>query len=815
MKIGPFEVSLKRTKSPVQKRSWAELNAFFAATEGYSAEGKGTINSQLNEYRGWIHAVVGVIYRRVSEIDYKFFRIDTDEEVKSKNHIYRTINKIFVDPNDFMEFRFLKSWIAMQMDLTGHAFILREDDVLGLPYKLWPLNVKDFHKLEKGDTFRDYIKGFTFRINGNLVTYDPDHMLYFHFPDPSDPRDGCSPIKSQAYAVEIDHYLEVYERDLFKNSARPDLMLKYPENVEIEEEDATRIIASWKKKFRGEGKMHEIAIMDRGAEVEKLGVMNEDLALSWLAQWSQDKILGAYGVPAAKVGLLKDVNKSNQFSAETTFNSECIYPRLLLIDEVLTRGILQKFDERLCIRHNNPIPRDKEELIKEHKEKVGVPNMTINESREQDGRKPVSGGDSVYIPLNFIALSEEPSERPPAEPEEPEEEPEEEEKPKKFIVKEHYSPAWLDRKWYVFKAYTEGWERVWMTQLGRLFEAQQEEVIQNLERYWDEARSLFDRYEGIKANLRERLPLFLGQYRDKSAKEVAEYFGRNPEAMEKVIGDREPAIAEILLEALTKKDDKVLLKLPGYIEIKQNIDYILFDWDDNMRAFSRTGKQITGMIVQETANEELVSLGMDASFTLENRFARAYLGSKVAEFSKHVLKTKADQLRNTLVAGFKAGEGIRKLTQRVQAVYGSVLKGQYEALRIARTETISASNAGAMMGYETSGVVKEKGWLTTRDQRTRGADPDDVADHWNMDGDRVKLNEAFIDGRTGARMMHPGDTGLGAGAEDLVLCRCAMVPYTTSTRRIKDATVDGFLDERDLGAIGRARGRRAIEGCYA
>ena len=425
----------------------------------------------------------------------------------------------------------------------------------------------------------------------------------------------------------------------------------------------------------------------------------------------------------------------------------------------------------------------------------------------------------MYIPLNFIALPEEPIEPPPAKPpkesaEESEGEESEGEEPKKFIAKEQYSPAWLDKKWYVFKAYTEGWERVWITQLNRLFEAQQEEVIQNLERYWDEARSLFGRYDGIKASLREGLPLFLGQHKGKSAKDVVEHFGRNPEAMEKVVGDREPGIAEILLEALTKKDDKALLKLPDYIEAKQNIDHILFDWDDNMRAFSRTGKQITGTILRETANEELVSLGMDASFTLENKLARAYLGSKVAGFSKNVLSTKTDQLRRELTAGFKAGEGIRKLTQRVQGVYGSVLNGQYDALRIARTETVAASNAGSMMGYETSGVVNEKGWLSNRDQRRRGADPDDKADHWHMNGQRVKMDEAFVDHRTNARMMQPGDTSLGAGAEDVVMCRCTMVPYTTATRRIKDATIDDFKDSTGLGAVGNARARRAIAPCY-
>ncbi len=811
-------------KQEVKKRSWAELHSFFDTMTGYSTDEKNTITQQLAEYRSWVMVVTNVIYRRFSEIDYKFYRNDTDEEIKKRNPAYKAISKIFRDPNDFMEFRYLKQVTQLSLDLTGYAFIYREDDpVFGLPLKLWPLNVSDFRGLVLGKTFRDWIIGFKFLIGGDEVILSPSNVLYFHYPHPKDARLGSSPIQQQAYAIDVDHYIEVYESSFFQNSARPDIALSYPENVQLEEEDAKKIIADWKKKFRGEEKYHEIALLDQGAKIEKLTTQNQDLALAWLSGWSMDKILSAFCVPKGKVGIMVDINKSSSQSIEETFNRESILPRLRLFDEVVTRSVLQRFDERLEMRHNNPVPKDQEILIKEATEKTGVPTRTINEQREIDGQRPVPGGDSVHIPLNFVALG---SNRPPperSEPEETEGELSEEEEgtdaePEKiFVQRETYSEEWLDKKWYVFKAYTEGWESVWMSQLARLFGDQQEEVIRNLEAYWDRAKGVFDEYERIKQALKTKLPAFMEKHRDKSTEDIVRYFEQNQEEVEKVVGARESGVAKIIMEALIKKDDEVLFQLADHIKTKQSeaVDYILFDWDENMRAFSKTGTQITGTIIQETANEELTSLGLEASFGLENPMAREYLGSKVREFSEAVLSTKADQLRSTLIAGFAAGEGIRKMTQRVQGVYASVLNRRYEALRIARTETIAASNAGAMMGYEASGVVKEKGWLSTRDQRTRGADPKDAADHWNMDGDRVRLNEAFVDTRTGASMMHPGDTGLGAGSIDVVLCRCTMVPYTTSTTKVKDATVNGFLEQRDLSAVGTARGRRAIKGCYA
>jgi len=41
-----------------------------------------------------------------------------------------------------------------------------------------------------------------------------------------------------------------------------------------------------------------------------------------------------------------------------------------------------------------------------------------------------------------------------------------------------------------------------------------------------------------------------------------------------------------------------------------------------------------------------------------------------------------------------------------------------------------------------------------------------------MDGQRVGIEEAFVSPVTGARLLHPGDTTLGATGKDVIACRC-------------------------------------------
>lgn len=98
----------------------------------------------------------------------------------------------------------------------------------------------------------------------------------------------------------------------------------------------------------------------------------------------------------------------------------------------------------------------------------------------------------------------------------------------------------------------------------------------------------------------------------------------------------------------------------------------------------------------------------------------------------------------------------------------------YRGEVIARTETIASTHAGQREGFQQlidSGRIRasqvRKIWKATGDKRTRDS-------HMALHGESVGWGEAFISPATGAPMMHPGDTSLGARGEDTIQCRCWM-----------------------------------------
>ena len=106
------------------------------------------------------------------------------------------------------------------------------------------------------------------------------------------------------------------------------------------------------------------------------------------------------------------------------------------------------------------------------------------------------------------------------------------------------------------------------------------------------------------------------------------------------------------------------------------------------------------------------------------------------------------------------------------------------AVRIVRTETHSAVNKATDASVKSTGYKHIRIWRAALDDRVRGADPRDIANHLAANGQKRDLDVAF-DIKYGAsvdKLMYPGDPT--ARAAQTVNCRCVLT-YTTQRARIE------------------------------
>ena len=118
------------------------------------------------------------------------------------------------------------------------------------------------------------------------------------------------------------------------------------------------------------------------------------------------------------------------------------------------------------------------------------------------------------------------------------------------------------------------------------------------------------------------------------------------------------------------------------------------------------------------------------------------------------------KINSSVLQGILLGESIPKISKRLLPI---VDNNKASAIRNARTMTTSAENKGRFDSYkqlEKDGVVLEKKWSATGDDRTRQS-------HLDIDGESVPINEEFSNG-----LEYPADPN--GSAEEVWNCRCSM-----------------------------------------
>lgn len=159
--------------------------------------------------------------------------------------------------------------------------------------------------------------------------------------------------------------------------------------------------------------------------------------------------------------------------------------------------------------------------------------------------------------------------------------------------------------------------------------------------------------------------------------------------------------------------------------------------------------------------------------------------------SNATLARMIDDVMANLAKSYEEGLGIIGAANNLSGTFDSML--DYELNRIARTEINGAQNVATFLTEQELGVDYNQ-WWTAQDDRVRGNDPADIADHTFLHGQIVRVGDLFSNG-----LMYPLDTS--GDISEWIQCRCRVVPFLMP-EGFKAPTGRDFFYEEDLVKIG-------------
>ncbi len=609
---------------------------------------------------------------------------------------------LFRRPNAYMSGYTLREYTALMLELTGNAYwALERNKGTNEVQEIWPLPAGQVRAVSSKERLVDH---YIYSVNGKDVVYAYDEIIHLQYSNPQSFIYGQGSLSAAKLSVLGDLHAKTWNKHFFANAARPDAV--FETDTVLSDDVRKRVMTSWNAMHRGADKRGKTAILEGGLKYKETNRTPKDVDFIEGQKLSREEILAAFGVPPAMVGILEYANYANTKEQTAIFWKHTIMPKKRAIDAIITMRIQQISFDPLTIFEADTSP---------------VEALRIDEfQRSQTAVNYYNIGIPVNAIINAFDLPFEPVEGG--------------DNPKAAGA---VGATGQDNATTGNAPATPGGKQ--LTAPAEVKQLPDPQTSQLKEAAWKEFDHKItsredDMIQGLRSFFRGQKSRVLKAFEENAGKLIHQHVGK---------ADGKPSI---------------------------DIDIIFNSAKEQGRMRKATDRYISG-----TYYDFAVSAGKKVKptfdFTLKDPRALDWIDQKQLNLVQDVTAYTKEQLSDAVVnsvheavtEGFDASETIKEITARIEDTYQFAAEGRAE--RIARTEILSASNAGTLEGFKQADV-EYKEWLPSQETKT--------SRDWHQDmrGVVVPIDQDFILG-SGAHMDAPGDPD--AGADEIVNCRCTLI----------------------------------------
>lgn len=449
---------------------------------------------------GWLFGAVSLIAHSVASSEWMLYAGKNGQQEEIEEH---PLIDLWDHVNPFQtRYQFLLQ-LETYVELVGEAFIVLNFNALRVPGEMWLASPAYMNIVPSADK---YISHYEFERSGNKLRLEIPEVIHIYNPNPANPYRGIGAAKSIATDLDSEVHASKYQNKLFYNDATPRLFLEFPDLPPKEER--TRLRDEFTDVHQGWRNAYKPAFLWGGAKANTVSMTSREMDFAKLRKTSMDIILAAYHIPKSLIGVSDVGSRARAEADEYIFSKYTVKPALQRIREALNEQLCPLFDESLKFGYVDPVPEDAETTRKHNREDFQAGIITREEARLAIGMDAKAEGVFIMpysvleVPAKLLQSVQ-----------------------TKSLGDEHKEALWRD-----YAARTEGEERLFTTELKKLWGKQQREVIRNLNTATSVDEVLFDTDEADEEFDKAMLPLLTLVYEQHYDDALGLVTPRNPHA---------------------------------------------------------------------------------------------------------------------------------------------------------------------------------------------------------------------------------------------------------------------------------------------
>lgn len=301
------------------------------------------------------------------------------------------------EPNTYQNhIQFKEAWFLSKLS-RGNAYILKERDARQVVKRLYVLAPDRVKPMVADDGSVWYDLASDTMAGGALpenVMVPASEIIHDRFNCNFHPLIGMSPLYAAGVPAMQGIAIQNNSTRFFNNSAQPGGILTAP--GAITDQTAERLKELWENKFSGEN-AGKIAVVGDGLKYEPLAMTAEESQLIDQMRWSAEAICAAYHMPPFIAGFGPLPANSSVEQVMALYYSLCLRPLVLQFEESMSAGLGLGIRSRVQLDEDTLLRMDKSAKYKAIADGIRGGFLAPNEGRKMDNRKPIEGGDTVYL----------------------------------------------------------------------------------------------------------------------------------------------------------------------------------------------------------------------------------------------------------------------------------------------------------------------------------------------------------------------------------------------------------------------------------